>query len=128
MQEKGIEVDMLSKALAQELSKISKGVQSELKDIIDSAAEEGERELKASSPKKTGAYAKGWTHRVHENPTVYNVILFNRAKPFLTHLLEKGHAKRGGKGRVKAYVHIAPVREKIDRDIDKKLKNLLGKV
>lgn len=52
---------------------------------------------------RTGDYEKGW--RIKKVGKGY--VAHNKTDYQLTHLLEKGHAKRGG-GRVGAKVHIAP--------------------
>jgi hypothetical protein len=68
------------------------------------------KDLRETSPKDTGEYAKGWAYR-QEAPGSYRV--YNKKKPQLTHLLEHGHAKRGG-GRVEGRPHIKPA---VDRHI-----------
>ena len=65
------------------------------------------KQLKATSPKRTGRYASGWTRKKKGN-----AIIVHNKQYQLTHLLEKGHAKRGG-GRVAARVHIAPVEKRV---------------
>lgn len=42
---------------------------------------------------------------------VYSVTVYNKKHYQLAHLLEKGHALKGG-GRTRAFPHIAPVAEK----------------
>ena len=77
-------------------------------DIKEEVAEDTVSNLKQTSPKKTGKYAKSW--KVTKKGTKYIV----HAKPpyhRLTHLLERGHAKVNG-GRVPGKVHIAPAEEK----------------
>lgn len=79
--------------------------------------------LRVSSPKKTGAYASGWTmSRTHGKAKGY--IVKNDKYYMLTHLLEKGHAKVNG-GRVRARVHIAPVEERGIMTLDRLLKSNL---
>ena len=71
---------------------------------INDTAKEAVSKLQSNSPKRSDKYAKGWTKK---NEGKMDVIVHNKVYR-LTHLLEKGHAKRGG-GRVAARVHIAPV-------------------
>ena len=85
----------------------------EVREEINEAAEEmatnAVNELKQTSPKRTGQYAKSWTKKKESGG---KWIVHNKNHYRLTHLLEKGHAKVGG-GRVGAKVHIAPVEQKV---------------
>ena len=72
-----------------------------VKQAVNTVSEETKKMVQSASPTDSGGYKKGWTASKTE------VVVYNRSKPGLTHLLEKGHAKRGG-GRVEAKVHIAP--------------------
>lgn len=68
------------------------------------------KELKQKSPKLSGKYRKGWKmKKAKGRGTKY--IVHNKTDYQLTHLLEHGHAKRGG-GRVDSKIHIAPAEEK----------------
>lgn len=82
----------------------------DVKEKLDAAAKEAARDLskdlKQTSPEKTGDYKKGW--RVKKKRKTYVV---HNVEYQLTHLLEHGHAKRGG-GRVPAKIHIAPAEDK----------------
>ena len=70
--------------------------------------EETKKMVQSASPTDSGGYKKGWTaKKIKDSASKTEVVVYNRSKPGLTHLLEKGHAKRGG-GRVEAKVHIAP--------------------
>nr|DAL97482.1 MAG TPA: putative tail component [Caudoviricetes sp.] len=73
-------------------------------------------ELQANSPKNTGDYAKSWKSKItnETSHSITSTIYAGDGQYRLTHLLEKGHAKRGG-GRVEGTPHIAPV-EKMCRD------------
>ena len=102
--------------LADTMQRILDGYQEDLVRGINeagqNAAEECKKILRQNSPKRFGRYARSWS--VKETPgrpgepmryTVYNKKYYR-----LTHLLEKGHAKRSG-GRTRAIPHIAPAEE-----------------
>ena len=97
----------------------------EVSEAIDEAARETAKamaaDLRETSPKDTGEYAKGWTHR-KEAPGSYRV--YNKKKPQLTHLLEHGHAKRGG-GRVEGRPHIKPAEERHLPGFERKVEQIL---
>lgn len=90
----------------------------EVKAAMDQVAEECAKgmvkDLRSSSPKDTGAYAKTWTRKGNKGlshgetiQTVYNSRNYQR-----THLLEKPHAGPYGKGQVAGHPHIEPAEEK----------------
>lgn len=82
-------------------------------------ADEAVGTLKQTSPKKSGKYARSWTQTKQGKKR----IVHNRRYQ-LTHLLEKGHAKRNG-GRVAARVHIAPVEQRISKEAVERFKENL---
>ena len=98
--------------LAAEISKVLKEFTTEVEDGLEQekekAAKDGAKTLRVTSPKKTGKYAQGW--RAKQDGRTW--IIYNATRGQITHLLEKGHAKRGG-GRVPGRVHIAPVEEQV---------------
>ena len=92
----------------------------ELIDIkIKDIAKKAIKMLEEKSPKKTGEYSKSWKIKQDKGKT----IIFNK-KGSLTHLLEHGHAKRGG-GRARAFVHIKPVEDYVISEVTKEIKNIL---
>lgn len=127
-------VDDLDAALNDILQDYSVAVNEAVYDAATSVANETVKELRATSPKQTGAYAKGW-----KTTTAYKgrraarggvrIYVHNDKHYRLTHLLEKGHKKRGNKGgRVKAYPHIAQAeehaRKKLEQKIETEVKGL----
>lgn len=77
---------------------------------IQATADSVVKDLKDTSPKQTGEYAKGWTSDMHHaaDGSPY-VSVHNAKKPGLTHLLEHGH---GGPHPAKAHPHIEAAYER----------------
>lgn len=97
----------------------------EMKEAVKDAGKLARDEIKANAPKKTGAYAKSWTSRTTgESSQTISVTVYSKNRYQLAHLLEHGHAKRGG-GRVPGKAHVAPAEikaiEKLEADIRKAL-------
>lgn len=71
-------------------------------------------------------YDTGWTTRYEEGRYSKQGIVFNKDVPGLPHLLEHGHALRGGgRSHTDAIPHIAPVEEKISEEFYKAVKESL---
>lgn len=104
----------IGKEIAQLLQDYTDDVLKRIAKEGDKIAKAGAAELRRTSPVDTGEYAAGWTKR-RVDGTEY---IYNAKKPTLTHLLERGHAKRGG-GRVAGIPHIKPVEEKVIEDFEK---------
>lgn len=95
----------------------------DVQKAIDAAAKEAAevtvRTLKTTSPKRAkgkgkGKYAKGWKCKKKYDAHLVGYVVYNGARPGLTHLLEHGHVKRnqyGSYGRVRAIKHIGPAAE-----------------
>lgn len=120
-----VKVDDLAATVEKTLSDYAEDVNDIVKQEIKDAGKEAAKELKTKSPKSTGKYAKGWRSTVQKETAVGAEVVVHNKIYRLTHLLEKGHAKRGG-GRVAAIPHIAPVEEeitgKLSDEIEKELK------
>ncbi|MDO4659780.1 HK97 gp10 family phage protein [Streptococcus sp.] len=116
-------------------SELARAVQKELEDYVERSTEtvkvvvkestkEAVNELKQGSPKKRGKYARGWTSTATKETNLALTKTIHNRTPGLTHLLENGHAKRGG-GRVEGIRHIAPVEEKMIQKFEEHLKEKL---
>lgn len=108
-----INFDGLAEALQEYADEVVEKVDQDVQKIANSAASE----LKATSPKRTGGYAKGWKVQKEKSRYGTSCTVYNSTKPGLTHLLENGHALRGG-GRAPAHPHIKPVEEKVISDLE----------
>ena len=83
----------------------------DMKAAVKKAGNKAKSDVQAGAPVKTGKYKKSWAVKTtKENANAMEVTVHSRNRYQLTHLLEFGHAKRGG-GRTRAFPHIAPAEE-----------------
>lgn len=100
-----------------------------VEETSNKIGKEAKEELKQTSPKRTGRYAKGWTvKKDKKNKSYYTVKIHNKTDYQLTHLLEFGHATRNGNKRTAAYPHIRPVEEKYKEQFEKELKQKIRRI
>ena len=82
--------------------------------VIPRVARQAAKKLRQESHTKfkgTGEYAENWAVQVETGRIRVGATVYGKKPTYrLAHLLEKGHAKRGG-GRVDPIEHIAPVEE-----------------
>lgn len=109
-------IEKLDSAISKILEEYKNEVDADLNKAIGKVSKAGRNALVSKSQETfggTGKYAKGWgvTTTFDESLNRQSVIHQKKA-PGLAHLLEHGHAKRGG-GRVPGRPHIAPVEEMV---------------
>lgn len=98
-----------------------------MKKAVKKAGNTVKKGISANAPKDTGAYGKSWSVKnTKETPKSLEVTVYSRNRYQLSHLLEFGHAKRGG-GRVAGKSHIAPAEESgirmLESEIERSLRN-----
>lgn len=94
--------------------------------VVPEVSREAVKKLKQESPKRPGGgkYAAGWTYKVDKGRLTVGATIYGKSGTYqLAHLLENGHAKRGG-GRTAPIIHIKPIEEWtndeiIDRTIER---------
>nr|DAF59946.1 MAG TPA: putative tail component [Siphoviridae sp. ctGz830] len=117
-----MEIDV-SQEIEDILQDYSGKVIEKLNEVVDEQAKETVKELKQTSPKRKGKYARGWTvKKTKDISGGVNAVVHNKRYYRLTHLLENGHALRGGTKRARAYPHIAQVEEKTKTEFVKKVR------
>lgn len=99
-----------------------------LKKEIQEAGKTAKKQIEQTAPRRTGRYAKSWAvKKVSETSSSLEVTVHSRNRYMLTHLLENGHAKRGG-GRVAAIPHIAPAEEAAAESLERNIESALGRI
>lgn len=112
-----IRPEQLADTIKKELDDLEEDTIDKVKKAVQEAADTAVKDLKATSPKRTGKYAKSWTQKKVKETSSEKEIVVHARRYQLTHLLENGHAKRGG-GRVAPRVHIKPVEEKVSEKLE----------
>ena len=90
------------------------------------------KDLRNTSPKRTGAYASSWSTKVtRSSGRLIGVTVYNKEHYQLTHLLENGHVIKNGVGtygRTRAIKHIAPAEQKGIADFEEYAREELEKI
>ena len=108
--------------LAEALEEYADGVTDGVKEAVSTVGKETAKALRASSPKRTDSYRKGWrVKNTKENSQEKIVTVHNATDYQLTHLLENGHANRDGTF-TPAHKHIKPAEEAAMRSLEEKVK------
>lgn len=116
-------IEKLDKAVSKLLEEYANDVTMTTKELAAKIAKKGAQALRQTSAQAVRGtkYAKGWKVSTIDERLSFSSIIHN-ASPGLPHLLEHGHAKRGG-GRVEGREHIKPVEEEIVEEFEKAVKN-----
>lgn len=122
-----IHLEDLASAIEEAISGYTETITEGITTISLEAAKECQQILKKTSPRQHGDYAKSWkiTRKAGRVGEPAKFIVHNEKHYQLTHLLEFGHAKRGG-GRVRAYPHIAPAEEAAAEQFLRDVEELIG--
>ena len=120
-----VRIDQLAAAVMEGLAEYANLAADELKAAVKKAGNSVKKDIQANAPKDTGAYAKSWSLKnVKETSNSIELVVHSRNRYQLSHLLEFGHAKRGG-GRVPGKAHIAPAEEKAGRALEQEIEKAL---
>lgn len=103
----------LTSEIVKALQEYSGDVMDEVDKAVEDCGKGMKKDIASTSPTRTRDYKKGWRCQVTSHRRGNTSALVKNATDYqLTHLLEKGHKKRGGKGTVQAFPHIAPAEKK----------------
>lgn len=118
------------KEIQDALKAYSESVYDVFAEVSQEVAKEAVKKLKATSPKREGkskhTYARNWKYKQDKNRISAKAIIYGGKPTYrLAHLLEYGHAKRGG-GRVSGIEHIKPVEEWADNEVVERIVQKIG--
>ena len=119
-------IDQMAHVIMEGLQEYADLATEDMKAAVKKAGNKAKSDVQAGGPVKTGKYKKSWAVKTtKENANAMEVTVHSRNRYQLAHLLEFGHAKRGG-GRTRAFPHIAPAEEAaaelLEREVEAALK------
>ena len=107
-----VRIDQMAHVIMEGLQEYADLATDDMKAAVKKAGNEAKKDIQANAPVKTGAYKKSWTVKTtKETSNAMEVVVHSKNRYQLAHLLEFGHAKRGG-GRTRAFPHIAPAEQR----------------
>ncbi|MGG1673319.1 HK97 gp10 family phage protein [Paenibacillus sp. NRS-1783] len=102
-----MDIDQLAAEITRAVREYTDDVEKGIEKRVDEVAELVRQDAVTNAPKRTGKYAKGFKVTKEDKGGNSRRIVWNKKYASRVHLLEMGHAKRGG-GRVQAYPHLRP--------------------
>ena len=122
---KKIKPEQLAKEVMDGLEEYAELAVDVMKKEIQETGKAVKQQISQTAPRESGRYAKSWAvKKVKETSNSLDVVVHSKNRYMLTHLLENGHAKRGG-GRVRAIPHIAPAEEMGIRELEERIERAL---
>lgn len=117
-----VTIDGMDKAIMEELEKYRDLAAEDLKEAVKQTGNDVKKDISANAPVRTGKYKKSWSvKKTAETAESIEVVVHSKNRYQIAHLLEHGHAKRGG-GRVAAIPHIGPAEKRGEEELVRKIK------
>ena len=121
-----VSIDQMDDAIMECLEKYAKVSTDDMKAAVKKTANDVKKDIQAGAPVDTGKYKKSWAVKnMQEDSNSIDLVVHSRNRYQLAHLLEHGHAKRGG-GRVDAKPHIAQAEENAIETLETEIARALG--
>lgn len=121
-----VRIDQMADAIMQGLNEYAELATEDMKKAVKAASKTVKKEIQAGAPQKSGAYSKSWAVKtVRETANSLEQTVHSKNRYQLAHLLEHGHAKRGG-GRVSGKAHIAPAEQMGIEQLEDAIEKVLG--
>lgn len=122
-----VSIDAMADAIMKELNEYADSTAEGVKGAVQKAAKTVKAEIQSGAPVRSGKYQRSWsTKNTAESSNKLEITVYSRNRYQLAHLLEHGHAKRGG-GRVAARPHIASAEqsgiELLEQEVERCIRN-----
>ena len=119
-------IDDMAAEIMEGLSEYAELADTAMKKAVRKTATAVKNEISANAPVKSGRYKRSWTTKTaKENSHTLEMTVYSKDRYQIAHLLEHGHAKRGG-GRVAAIPHIAPAEENGEQMLESLIEKALS--
>lgn len=119
-----VSIDQLADAITNAVREYTEDVSAAIEKEVENTANEVLKEVKATAPKRTGEYRKGFGKTKRSGGGETEIYIWNKKKYRLVHLLEFGHAKRGG-GRVAGRPHLRPAYDKYAAGLPARIEKII---
>lgn len=120
-----VTIDGMTDAIMGELEKYRDMAAEDLKEAVKETGNDVKKDISANAPVRTGKYKKSWAvKKTAETAESIELVVHSKNRYQIAHLLENGHAKRGG-GRVSAIPHIKPAEQRGETELVEKIKRKL---
>ncbi|WP_072328602.1 MULTISPECIES: HK97 gp10 family phage protein [unclassified Paenibacillus] len=119
-----ISIDQLASAITDAVREYTEDVSEAIDKKVDVVADAVLEDTRQAAPKRSGEYAKGFKKTKQGYEGKSRRVIWNKKDSRRVHLLEFGHAKRGG-GRVRAYPHLRPAYDKHAGNLASDIKRII---
>ena len=122
-----IDISQLANEIEKELNGYSKDVTEGVKQVVDEVMDDLVKETKKRK-KRTGKYRRAISSKLLYEDGLRKIKVWYVKKPYytLTHLLNDGHANRGG-GRTEGDNHIGIAEQNAIESLENKIKEVIEK-
>ena len=118
------DINNLAREILNAVKDYTDDVSEAIEKRVDEVAELVRADAHANAPKRTGKYAKGFKVTKQGSSGKARRVVWNKKNSRIVHLLEFGHAKRGG-GRVAGRPHLRPAYDRHAANLPDDIKRII---